>query len=270
MNKIMSQTKTHYFWCFRFLLFLGGVISFLFLPPFCLADEATTSLTVPAQEKAPPTVGGGMPAGPTPPEGGFRILIKDGAEYTNIPTVTLKLFGGPNTEMMAISNFPDFRDTVQELYISTKKWDLCSERASCPEGEYTVYVKFYTPWGRTSEVVLDSIIYKKPIPEWIIEQIRTKIKEITRRIADLRKQITQLFKKEVVVEVPERPPEEIAPPVKELPKEEIISPEEIPSEKEEVKEGPIYLLKECRKWLWQSVQVLGNKIWLGLQKIWPF
>ena len=200
--------------------------------------ESSQSSSVSATTLSAPTLsaprGGGMPARPTPPEGGFRILINDGVEYTNSPTVTLKLFGGPNTERMAISNNPDFTGlgtTGQVSYQSLHSWDICRGQKECPEGTYTVYAKFYAPWGRASEVVLDSIIYKKPIPESIIKQIQTKINEISKKIADLRKQITQLFEKEAVAEVPEKPPEEIVPLVK------------------EVKEGPIYLLKEYGKWL---------------------
>ena len=255
------------------ILILGMLFGFIRISQ---AGDIDLEVNIVGEEEAPRSpAGGGMPAGPTPPEGGFRILINDGAEYTNSPTVTLKLFGGPNTERMAISNNPEFTGlgtTGQVSYQSSHSWDICRGQKECPEGTYTVYAKFYTFWGTASEVVLDSIIYKKSIPEWIIEQIQTKINEISRRIADLIKQINQLFKKEVVVEVPERPSEEIVPPQK--PSEEIIPPER-PPEKivppvKEVKEGPIYLLKEYGKWLWQSVQVLWNRIWSGWQKILPF
>lgn len=235
------------------------------------AADIDLEVNIVGEEEAPrlPIGGGGMPAEwfnpPKPPPGGFQVLINNGAEYTDSRIVTLNLLGGPDTKRMAISDFSDFRDTDHEDYTTSKTWDLCKGRTSCPEGEYTVYAKFYTFWGRiASEVVLDSIIYKKPIPEWIIEQIRTKINELSRRIADLIKQINQLFfKKEIEVKVPEIPPEEISPPevVPERPPEKIVPP---------VKEGPIYLLKEYGKWLWQSVQGLWNKIWSGLQKIWPF
>jgi len=221
-----------------------------------------------------PTGGGGMPAAwfnpPAPPAGGFAILINNGDEYTNNPIVTLTLKGGSNTERMAISNFSDFRDAGQEAYTTSKTWDLCKGQTSCPGGEYIVYAKFYTSWGTASEVISDKIIYKKkPITELTIEQI----KEISKKIADLRKQIAQLFKKEVVAEVPkappeeivpkETPPEEITPPAEELPEEEIITPpkKEVPPEKEKV--GIIDFFKEYGKWLWQKI----TNFW---QKIWPF
>ncbi len=120
--------------------------------------------------------GGGMPSDwyypPKAPEAGFKATINNNAQYTNTPTITLNLAGGPEADRMVISNFPDFRDAVQELYSATKEWNLCQGLSSCPEGAYAVYVKFIAPWGRSSEVVSDNIIYqKKPllaqIPEFL-------------------------------------------------------------------------------------------------------
>lgn len=99
----------------------------------------------------------------TPPDGGFRILIDDDTQYTNSLTVTLKLFGGLDAEKMVISNLPNFLHASQETYIPTKDWNICQGLASCPEGVYTVYAKFYAPLGKTSETVSDGIIYKKGI-----------------------------------------------------------------------------------------------------------
>ena len=121
--------------------------------------------------------GGGMPIAwynpPKAPEGDFRILINSGVEYTNSPVATLNLFGGPDTERMAISNFSDFRDAGQEKYQTSKSWDLCKGKGVCLEGEYIVYVKFYAPWGKSSEVVSDGITYKKE--EKSIEEPITKL-----------------------------------------------------------------------------------------------
>ena len=117
--------------------------------------------------------GGGMPAEqnnpPTSPAGGFAVLINNDKKYATDPIVLLTLRGGPNTEKMAISNFSDFRDAGQENYQKTKEWDLCKGLSFCLEGEYTVYAKFYAPWGKSSETVSDKIIYKKEIP--IIERV---------------------------------------------------------------------------------------------------
>jgi len=114
--------------------------------------------------------GGGMPPvwfmAPKAPEGGFRVLINNDTEYTDKLIVNLSLFGGSNTDRMAISNNPEFSgagSTGQIAYQSSYKWDLCQGKTNCPEGKYTVYVKFYAPWGKSSGVVSDSIIYQKEI-----------------------------------------------------------------------------------------------------------
>lgn len=114
--------------------------------------------------------GGGMPPEwnnpPKAPVGGFGVSVNNGAESTLIPTVILNLKGGSDTAKMAISNFSDFRDAGQENYTSAKVWNLCWKNSIlqtpliCPDGTYTVYVKYYTSWGTASNVVSDTIILK--------------------------------------------------------------------------------------------------------------
>ncbi len=153
--------------------------------------------------------GGGMPAQwynpPAPPAEGFTILINNGNEHTNNSIVTLTLRGGPNTVRMAISNFSDFRDAGQETYQTTKSWNLCQGRESCQEGEHTVYVKFYTDWGKSSDTISDNIILGKE-------------KSIIEEIKEIPKKIIEIFKP--------KPPEEIKPP--EVPIEELV-PKETPT-----------------------------------------
>jgi hypothetical protein len=116
-------------------------------------------------EDSSPGGGGGSAPLLSPPQvpasGGFRVLINNGAGNTDNSIVILNLFGGPDTARMAISNFSDFRDAGQEAYQTTKLWNICRGRAECPDGEYTVYIRFYTSWGTFSTVVLDSVTYKK-------------------------------------------------------------------------------------------------------------
>ncbi|MFA5360181.1 MAG: cadherin-like beta sandwich domain-containing protein, partial [Patescibacteria group bacterium] len=100
---------------------------------------------------------------PKPPEGGFSILINNDAISTQVSNVTLNLNGGPNASRMAISNFSNFEYIGQENYISTKEWNLCSNNLVCSDGSYTVYVKYYTSWGYTSNVISDSIILKNKL-----------------------------------------------------------------------------------------------------------
>lgn len=94
----------------------------------------------------------------------FKVLINDGAEVTQIPMVTLKLLGGEEGMKMSISNDPQFKDesSVKEIpYSSSYFWNLCLGRAACPEGKYTVYVRFLTSEGEIVATVSDSIIYQK-------------------------------------------------------------------------------------------------------------
>ena len=91
----------------------------------------------------------------------FSVLINNGDALTTNPNVILTLNSGVNTVNVAISNFSDFKNADQGNYIPpTKNWNLCSDSQTCPDGTYTVYVKYYTGWGYNSYVVSDSIILK--------------------------------------------------------------------------------------------------------------
>ncbi len=169
--------------------------------------ESDQSSSVSATTLSAP--GGGMPAQwynpPTPSAGGFAVLINNDEEYTVSQIITLTLRGGPDTVRMAISNFSDFRDAGQETYQTTKSWNLCQGRESCQEGEHTVYVKFYTDWGKSSDTISDNIILGKE-------------KSIIEEIKEIPKKIIEIFKP--------KPPEEIKPP--EVPIEELV-PKETPT-----------------------------------------
>jgi len=122
--------------------------------------------------------GGGLPPGayspPTPPsptpespKGGFRVLINDDDILTNSRDVSLELIAGSDTKRMAICNNPDFSGpgTGQITFQPPYNWDLCYWQKECPDGEYTVYAKFYTQYGQSSEVVSDKIILDTTAPE---------------------------------------------------------------------------------------------------------
>jgi len=165
--------------------------------------------------------GGGLPSAaynpPSPPapspenpQGGFRIVINNGAETTNDRLVTLKLFAGSDTERMAISNNPDFTGpgTGQITYQSPYNWDLCYWQKECPDGVYTIYAKFYTQWGRASEVVSDMIVLTSTKPEvsmepeisveeMTVEEIKAKILQIKQQIIELLQQLIQLIQEQI-------------------------------------------------------------------------
>jgi len=120
-----------------------------------------------------PCGGSALPVGaltpPIPPAGGFKVVINPSISSGQVTTkttssskVALSLTAGSDTKTMAISNFPDFNNAGQEPYKTTKQWDLCQWRTACPNGEYAVYVKFYTQYGQSSETVKDTITYENP------------------------------------------------------------------------------------------------------------
>jgi len=134
-------------------------------------DEMTRSAGAPAASYSAPA-----PSLPSPesPQGGFRVLINNDDKYTNNRNVSLKLFAGSNVKKMAISNNSDFSKsgTGQIAFENPYGWDLCYLKEKCPDGEYTVYTKFYTQFGQGSEIVSDKIILDATAPK--IEVVNIK------------------------------------------------------------------------------------------------
>lgn len=100
---------------------------------------------------------------PVPPIGGFGVSLSQNTGKTASRIITLKFNAGPNTDKVAISFTGDFKDAVQEKYIPLKQIDLCSKfggflkNTLCPDGQYLIYAKFYTAYGKESEVVSTSV-----------------------------------------------------------------------------------------------------------------
>jgi hypothetical protein len=117
-----------------------------------------------------PAASGGMPSSwyspPQTPIGGFGLSINSGNKTATNANVILNLKAGTDTSRMAISNAADFIGAGQENYAPSKAWNLCWKNSilqtpsTCPSGTYTVYAKYYTPWGTASNVVSDSIVLK--------------------------------------------------------------------------------------------------------------
>lgn len=105
---------------------------------------------------------------PQKPIGGFDITINNNDAKTDTSNVTLSLNAGDDTITMAISNYADLHDAIQEPYSINKSWDLCSEQGGlakitdCLSGKHTVYAKFYTKFGESSKTVSDSVILELP------------------------------------------------------------------------------------------------------------
>jgi hypothetical protein len=99
---------------------------------------------------------------PAIPSGGFKMSINGGASTAPNRNVFLGFNAGADIKKMAISMTGDFTDASQENYIASKQWDLCSKlggavkNPTCLDGQYTVYAKFYTAWGRTSDPAIAS------------------------------------------------------------------------------------------------------------------
>ena len=93
---------------------------------------------------------------PITPSMGFKLNINGGAVTTSNRNVILGFNAGTDIKKMAISMTGDFTDANQEDYVAFKQWDLCSKlggavkNPTCLDGQYKVYVQFYTVYGRTT------------------------------------------------------------------------------------------------------------------------
>lgn len=107
------------------------------------------------------------PALPVPtvnnPDGGFKIELNNNESVTDNRTVTVHAFAGENLAKMALSRHEDLHDAGIQPFQETFYWDLCSSQtglvvdAVCPNGLYTLYAKFYTEFGFSTDVVSDAI-----------------------------------------------------------------------------------------------------------------
>lgn len=95
--------------------------------------------------------------------GGFKIIINSDEKYTNSRFVDLEFDGGPDAVSMAISNTRDFVGVSREDYNTQKtNWDLCfGLSVVCPkeDGEYSVYVRFYSASGLSTATISKTIFY---------------------------------------------------------------------------------------------------------------
>jgi len=121
--------------------------------------ETTTSTSSATTAGCPG--GGGLPVGayipPSAPLAGFLVQINNGASTTNTQDVILYLRGSSDTIRMSISNDSNFTNAIQESYIITKQWRLTDG-----QGQKTVYVKFFTAYGVSSNTITATINYQIP------------------------------------------------------------------------------------------------------------
>jgi len=127
-----------------------------------------------------PPGAGNPPASPNPtvenPQVNFSVVINNDLKYTNNKKVNLKFNTGIDTTKMAISNVADFVGASQIPYQEELEWEFleCNTPPTLfQEGKVcTVYVRFYTQYGVSSETVSDSITLFTIPPEIELTQAK--------------------------------------------------------------------------------------------------
>lgn len=128
-----------------------------------------------------------------PASGSFKVIINDGATSTDNRNVNLKFNAGEDIKKIAISMTGDFSDASQEEYTSNRQWDLCSKlggaikQNTCPDGRYTVYVKSYTLYGRSSNEALAQSTITLKSGKIIEEEKPVKEEEATKNVLNPKK-----------------------------------------------------------------------------------
>ncbi len=89
-------------------------------------------------------------------EGVFKIYINRGSTQTNDNTVDLSYNATKEITGLAFSRSLDFSKSSIEPYVKNKKWNLCGQE-KCGLGLYSVYVRFFNIWGRSTGVVFAEI-----------------------------------------------------------------------------------------------------------------
>lgn len=149
--------------------------------------------------------GGGSSGGyvnPAIPISGFKITINQGVSTTTNRLVNLNFNVGSDIKKMAISLTGDFKDVSQENYSPNKQIDLCSKSGgliknpTCPDGHYTIYVKFFNQYGRASDVVSTKVSLSSNLPKQnSTSGIFTKTLSIGMTLGDVRRLQTLLATK---------------------------------------------------------------------------
>ncbi len=134
----------------------------------CTTDHFTTFGVFGSAASTPQNVSGGTTCyqcslPPIVPVGGFKVIANSGKNTTTNRIVKLDFNAGSDVKKMAISLTNNFININQENYSPTKEINLCpnsneiNNNVSCPDGDYIIYVKFYTEYGVASEIISTSI-----------------------------------------------------------------------------------------------------------------
>ncbi|MDD4476774.1 MAG: carboxypeptidase-like regulatory domain-containing protein [Patescibacteria group bacterium] len=157
------------------------------------SDSGCDSLT--DTDETDSSGGGNIPSAAysSPSVADLSIVINNGDVYTDSDMVVLKLSAGTDTDRVAISNTSDFVGANLLPFQNEIPWTLMNCKYKGQESgtvdleqiwkayrdssvvppndiECSVYAKFYTQWGRTSDVYSDSIIFRLVVPTEDVEE----------------------------------------------------------------------------------------------------
>ncbi len=140
--------------------------------------------------KSTTSSGGGLPPeaslapiNPKPtennPDGKLNFIINKNEKITYSNLVTLQFFANSDVSKLAISEDKEFKNASLDAYSETKQIKLSEDY-----GEKTVYVKFYTKYGVSSDPISKTIVFaKENISPVVIQEIKQSINSITRDIS---------------------------------------------------------------------------------------
>ncbi len=120
------------------------------------------------------------------PDDPLLISINREAKCTDSRNVKLKLTTGGRTKYIAISNDFDFSGKSLELFSNNEDFGYILDRPyteyknytlSDGYGKKTVYLKYYTAYGRSSEIISDSIIYTNNLQKCLSDNNQKKATE---------------------------------------------------------------------------------------------
>lgn len=140
------------------------------------ADSVETSYSSVVSASTGGCIGGGAPAdfyAPiSVPDSGWQVAVSNpnsqssgGVIEISDRYVSLSFNADSSISGISISRYPDFHDGAIQAYSPSIDWDICSSFGGlikddvCPAGNYTLYIKFYNSYGRSSESIEQKIYY---------------------------------------------------------------------------------------------------------------
>ncbi|MBP9686418.1 MAG: DUF5011 domain-containing protein [Candidatus Doudnabacteria bacterium] len=174
-------------------IIVGGAVNTTlpgtYVVTYDVADGAGNAATQITRTVVVLPAGFGLPvaalASPAVPVGGYAISVQGGQSVVTNPLIGVASNGGLDIGHIALSLTPDFKDIGLREYRPVVFWNLCGVAPTCVAGTYTVYVKFYTLWGRQSSVQSFTVEYRPASVRVLGEQTSTGLvlaRHITRTL----------------------------------------------------------------------------------------